>query len=56
VAFCAPNFERDYPRHALPPQFDFSKPGIACLAVHHSRLAEAKKLFLAPPKPLRKAA
>ena len=49
-------FERDYPRQALPPQFDFSKLEIARLAAHHSRLTEAKKQSLAAPKPLRKAA
>ncbi len=48
--------ERDYPRQILPPQFDFSNAAILRVAAHYSRLAAAKKLFLAPPKPLRKAA
>jgi len=50
------DFERDYPRETLPPQFDFSNAVILRLAAHYSRLAEAKKLLLASPKPLRKAA
>ena len=49
-------FERDYPRQALPPQFDFSKLGISRLAAHHSRLTEAKKQSLVVPKSLTKAA
>jgi len=47
---------RDYPRQAFPPQFDFSIPEIARLATHLTRLAEAKKLLQATPKPLRRAA
>ncbi len=50
------DIERDYPRQALPPQFDFSIAEIARLATHLTRLAEAKKLFQASLKPLRKAA
>ncbi|MGP8244247.1 MAG: hypothetical protein ACLQVN_06980 [Bryobacteraceae bacterium] len=47
---------RDYPRQTLPPQFDFSKPGIARLAAHQSRLVEAKREFPAVAKLLGKAA
>ncbi|MDR3703958.1 MAG: hypothetical protein P4L56_30195, partial [Candidatus Sulfopaludibacter sp.] len=47
---------RDLPRLAHYPQFDFSNPEIARLVVHAQRLAEARKLFPKPPKPLRMAA
>jgi hypothetical protein len=50
------DIERDYPRQAFPPQFDFSIPEIARLATHLTRLAEAKKLLQASQRPLRKAA
>jgi hypothetical protein len=50
------DIERDYPRQALPPQFDFSIPEIARLATHLIRLAEAKKLLQATQRPLRRAA
>ncbi|MGA2114228.1 MAG: hypothetical protein ABSH56_05700, partial [Bryobacteraceae bacterium] len=50
------DIERDYPRQALPPQFDFSIPEIARRAAHQIRLAETKKLLQATQKPLRKAA
>jgi hypothetical protein len=50
------DIERDFPREALPPQFDFSTTQIARLAIHSRRLAEAKKQFQASPKPLRQAA
>jgi hypothetical protein len=50
------DIERDFPREALPPQFDFSLHQIARLAAHNHRLAEAKKQFQASPKPLRHAA
>ena len=50
------DIERDYPLQTLPPQFDFSIPEIARLATHLTRLAEAKKLLQATPKPLRRAA
>ena len=48
--------ERDFPREALPPQFDISLPQVARLAAHLHRLAEAKKLSEPSAKPLRKAA
>jgi hypothetical protein len=47
---------RDLPRLTHYPQFDFSTPEIACLVIHAQRLAEARKLFPRPPKPLRMAA
>jgi hypothetical protein len=50
------DFERDYPRQALSPQFDFSKAAILRLAAHQRRLNDAKKWFPASPKPRRKAA
>jgi hypothetical protein len=50
------DIDRDYPRQAIPPQFDFSIPEIARLATHLTRLAEAKKLLQASQRPLRKAA
>jgi hypothetical protein len=50
------DIERDFPRESLPPQFDFSLHQIARLAAHHRRLAEAKKQFQSPRKPLRHAA
>ena len=37
--------ERDLPRAALPPQFDFSKSGIVRLAAHQLSLVEAKREF-----------
>ena len=48
--------ERDFPLEFLPPQFDFSTPRFTRLAIHHSRLVEARNLFPVPPKPLRRAA
>jgi hypothetical protein len=50
------NIERDLPRLAHYPQFDFSNPEIARLVVHARRLAEARALFPQPQKPLRMAA
>jgi hypothetical protein len=47
---------RDLPRLAHYPQFDFSSPELARLVLHAQRLAEARKLFPKPPKPLRMAA
>ena len=47
---------RDLPRLTHYPQFDFSSPEIARLVVHAQRLAEARRLFQKPPKPLRMAA
>ncbi|MDR3701355.1 MAG: hypothetical protein P4L56_17035 [Candidatus Sulfopaludibacter sp.] len=50
------DIQRDLPRLTHYPQFDFSKPEIARLIIHAQRLAEARKLFPKPPKPLRMAA
>jgi hypothetical protein len=50
------DIERDFPREALPPQFDFSTTQIARLAIHSRRLADAKKHFQAPSKSFRRAA
>ena len=50
------HIERDLPRFAHYPQFDFSNPEIARLVVHTQRLAEARKRFQKPQKPLRMAA
>jgi hypothetical protein len=47
---------RDLPRLTHYPQFDFSTPELARLVIHAQRLAEARKLFPKPPKPLRMAA
>jgi hypothetical protein len=47
---------RDFPRQALPPQFDFSKSEIARLAAHQRRLVEAKREFPVVAKLLGKAA
>ena len=48
--------EREFPRAALPPQFDFSLPEIARLAAHQARVAGARRLVQAPSKTLRMAA
>ncbi len=50
------NIERDLPRCTSYPQFDFSNPEIGRLILHAQRLAEARKLFPKPQKPLRMAA
>jgi hypothetical protein len=50
------DFARDLPRLAHYPQFDFSSLEIGRLVVHAQRLAQARKLFQKPPKPLRMAA
>ena len=44
---------RDLPRCTSYPQFDFSAPELARLILHAQRLAEARKLFQKPQKPLR---
>jgi hypothetical protein len=48
--------EREFPRAALPPQFDFSLPEIARLAAHETRLAGARKLVHALTGSFRMAA
>ena len=47
---------RDLPHLTHYPQFDFSSSEIARLVLHAQRLAEARKLFPKPQKPLRMAA
>jgi len=47
---------RDYPREALPPQFDFSTTQIDRLAAHSRGLAEARKHLQQVTKPLRQVA
>src|SRR6202020_185172 len=48
--------EREFPRAALPPQFDFSVAEIARLAAHQARVCGARKLVQAPPRRFRIAA
>ena len=48
--------EREFPREALPPQFDFSVAEIARLAAHQARVSGARKLVQAPPRTFRIAA
>jgi hypothetical protein len=50
------DIERDYPRLAIPPQFDFSNAEILRLAPHHRRLEDSKKYFPPAKKPLHNAA
>ncbi|MDR3699253.1 MAG: hypothetical protein P4L56_06425 [Candidatus Sulfopaludibacter sp.] len=50
------HIERDLPRLTSYPQFDFSAPEIGRLILHAQRLAEARKLFPKPQKPLRMVA
>ena len=50
------DIERDLPRLSHYPQFDFSSPEIAALVVHVQLLAEARRRFGTPKKPLRMAA
>ena len=50
------DIEREFPREALPPQFDFSVAAIARLAAHRARVSGARKLVQAPPRTFRIAA
>jgi hypothetical protein len=47
------DIERDYPREAIPPQFDFSNALILRLVAHRRRLKDTKRWFTPAKKPLK---